>query len=74
MPSINDLVIKVIEKEMSHTDEFKITVIISMFRMISKVCFYIMNTILYVFYYRTPIIIVKLYLVICFIFLFLSFK
>lgn len=39
MPSINDLMIKVIEKEISHIDEFKLTVIVSMFRMISKVCF-----------------------------------
>lgn len=39
MPSINDLMIKVIKKEMSHIDEFKLTVIVSMFRMISKVCF-----------------------------------
>lgn len=38
MPSINDLMIKVIEKEMSHVDEFKLTVIVSMLRMISKVC------------------------------------
>jgi len=37
MPSINDLMIKVIEKEMSHIDEFKLTVIVSIFRMISKV-------------------------------------
>lgn len=41
MPSINDLMIEVIEKEMSHVDEFKLTVIVSMFRMISKVCFYV---------------------------------
>lgn len=38
MPSINDLIIKVIEKEMLHVDGFKLTVIVSMFRMISKVC------------------------------------
>lgn len=38
MPSINDLMIKVIEKEMLHVDGFKLTVIVSMFRMISKVC------------------------------------
>jgi len=38
MPSINDLMIKVIEKEMLHIDEFKLTVIVSIFRVISKVC------------------------------------
>lgn len=38
MPSINDLMIKVIEKEMSHIDEFNITVIISLLKMVSKVC------------------------------------
>jgi len=37
MPSINDLMIKVIEKELLHIDEFKLTVIVSIFRMISKV-------------------------------------
>ncbi|CAI6351779.1 unnamed protein product [Macrosiphum euphorbiae] len=37
MPSINDLMIKVIEKEMLHIDEFKLTVIVSIFRVISKV-------------------------------------
>lgn len=40
MPSINDLMINVIEKEMLHIDEFKLTVIVSMFRMISKVRLY----------------------------------
>lgn len=40
MPSINDLMIKVIEKELLHIDEFKLTVIVSIFRMISKVCPY----------------------------------
>lgn len=38
MPSINDLIIQVLEKEISHVDEFKLNVIVSMFRMISKVC------------------------------------
>lgn len=38
MPSINDLIIEVIEKEVSQIDELKLTIIVSMFRMISKVC------------------------------------
>lgn len=37
MPSINDLIIRVLEKEMLHVDEFKLNVIVSIFRMISKV-------------------------------------
>lgn len=40
MPSINDLIVEVIEKQMLHIDEFKLTVIVSIFRMISKVCTY----------------------------------
>lgn len=40
MPSINDLMIKVIEKEMLHIDEFKLNVIVSILRVISKVCHY----------------------------------
>lgn len=39
MQPINGLMIKVIEKEMTHIEEFKLTVMVSMFRMISKVCF-----------------------------------
>lgn len=39
MPPINDLMMKIIEKEMLHINEFKLTVIVSILRMISKVCF-----------------------------------
>lgn len=38
MPPINDLMIKIIEKEMLHINDFKLTVIVSIFRMVSKVC------------------------------------
>uniref|UniRef100_A0A2S2R2K0 non-specific serine/threonine protein kinase n=1 Tax=Sipha flava TaxID=143950 RepID=A0A2S2R2K0_9HEMI len=37
MPPINDLMVKVIEKEILHINEFKLTVIVSVLRMISKV-------------------------------------
>lgn len=37
MPSINDLMLKVVELQMSRANEFSLTVIVSMFRMISKV-------------------------------------
>lgn len=51
MPSINDLMIEVIEKEMSHVNEFKLTVIVSMFRMISKVCFYVLLIFTQIFFF-----------------------